>query len=31
MDQLKDYYEPCEPALEKDALPHMYFVAPKEI
>ena len=25
----KDWYEPCEPALDKDGLPHDYFIAPK--
>jgi hypothetical protein len=25
----KDWYEPCEPALDKDGLPHNFFIAPK--
>ncbi len=25
----KDFYEPCEPALDKAGLAHMHFVAPK--
>jgi hypothetical protein len=26
----KDWYEPCEPALDADGLPHDYFIAPKQ-
>jgi hypothetical protein len=25
----KDWYEPCEPRLDKDGLPHDYFIVPK--
>jgi hypothetical protein len=26
---IRDWYEPCEPALDKNGLPHDYFILPK--